>query len=112
MIADLNEFLKYKHPSSVLQFIPGMMIGLTHFDKKKPPGKSDIDIAWNKYFNSLRNSIDRRLSLISPQLHASASREQKVLGIPPHVYEEKKLDKIVTLLGVCQRMRLSILWSK
>lgn len=96
-IADLDEFLKYKHPSSVLQFITGMMVGWTHFDKKNPPSKSDIDRAWDKYFNLLRNSIDRRLSPISPQPYSNPRK--KVFWIPLHVYENKKLNEIITLLG-------------
>lgn len=98
-IADFNEFLKYKHPSSVLQFITSMMIGWTHFGRKEQPGKSDLDLAWNNYFNLLRNNIDRRLSFISSQSHSNARKEQKALSIPSHVFEEEKLNKIITLLG-------------
>ncbi len=98
-IADLDEFLKYKHPSSVFQFITGMMVGWTHFDEKNPPSRSDIDLAWHEYFISLRNNIDGRLVFIASQSYSMPQREQKVLSIPPHVYEKKKLDNVVTLLG-------------
>ena len=97
VIADLNEFLKSRHPSAVLQFIPGMMIDWTHFDKNKQPSKSDLDLAWNKYFNLLRNSIDRRLSLISSQSYSNV--RQKGLSVPPYVFEEEKRNEIATLLG-------------
>lgn len=86
-IANLNEFLKSRHSSSVLQFITSTMIGWTHCDKKKRPSKSDIDLAWHSYLTLLRNSIDRRLSFASPPLHSNARMEQERLSSPPIVYE-------------------------
>ena len=97
MITDLGEFLVSKHPFSVLQFITGMMIGWTHFEKNKQPSKSDIDLAWNNYFRLLRNSIDKRLLLISNQ--RDSHTRQKVLSPPPQVYEKKVLDDVIVRLG-------------
>jgi len=95
-ISDLNDFLKSKHPSSVLQFITGMMVGWTHFEKKEP-SKTEIYLAWRNYFDLLRNSIDRRLSLAS---NGSLSNErQKLLSFPSQVYEKQKLDETINLLG-------------
>ncbi len=96
VISDLNDFLKSRHPSSVLQFITGMMVGWTHFEKKEP-SKTEIDLAWKNYFDLLRNSIDGRLSLVS---NGSLSNErQKILRFPSQVYEKRKLDEVITLLG-------------
>ena len=97
MIAELNNFLKTKHPFSVLQFITGMMIGWTHFDKEKQPSESEIDLVWNNYFDLLRNSIDRRLFFISNR--SLSNVRGKTVSIPPQVYEEKKLDEVINLLG-------------
>jgi hypothetical protein len=98
-IADLTEFLKSRHPSVVLQFITGMMIDWTHFDKEKQPSKSDIDLAWRIFFNLLRSNIDKRLSLISSQSHSNV--RQKVLSVPVSWYfgEKKKRNEIANLLG-------------
>jgi len=52
-IADLNKFLRYRHPSSVLQFITSEMVGWTHFDKKNPPSKIEIDLVWHNYLTLL-----------------------------------------------------------
>lgn len=96
VISNLNDFLKSRHPSSVLQFIAGMMIGWTHFEKKEP-SKTEIDLAWSTYFDLLRNSIDRRLSLVS---NGSLSNErQKISSFSSQVYEKRKLDEVITLLG-------------
>lgn len=94
VLADLNDFLKSKHPSSVLQFITGMMVGWTHLERK--PSKSDIDNTWNIYFNLLRKNMDNKLSLVSNESFSNGSR--KVMNIPSQVYEEEKLDEIITLL--------------
>jgi hypothetical protein len=96
-IADLNKFLRSKHPSSVLQFITSAMIGWTFYDQKNPPSKSDIDLAWDNYLTLLRSSIDRRLSLISSQPHSDLRK--RVFWIPSHVFEKKKLVEIISLLG-------------
>lgn len=98
-ITDLNEFLKSKHPSSVLQFIPGMIIGWTYFGTKRQPSKSDIENAWKNYFKLLRKSIDRRLSFVSSQTHPNMRMIQKISGNPPYVYEKEKLNEIIALLG-------------
>jgi hypothetical protein len=100
-IANLNKFLRVRHPSSVLQFITSAMVGWTHFDKNNPPGKAEIDLAWHNYLTLLRNSIDRRLSLISSQAHSNLRKS--VFCIPPHVFEKKKLDEIIALLGSLPR---------
>jgi hypothetical protein len=97
VVADLNKFLRSRHPSSVLQFITSAMIGWTHFDKKNPPSKAEIDLAWHNYLTLLRNSIDRRLSLISSQPNPNVRK--RVFRIPSHVFEKKKLDEIIALLG-------------
>lgn len=97
-IANLTAFLEPRHPSSVLQFIASTLIGWTHFDKSNLPGKPEIDIAWDKYFNFLRNSLDERLSLLSsPDLEMKEGR--KVLPIPPLVYEKKRLEEVVALMA-------------
>jgi hypothetical protein len=101
VIADLNKFLRSRHPSSVLQFITSAMVGWTHFDKKDPPGKADIDLAWHNYLTLLRKNIDRRLSLISSQPHSNLRK--RVFWVPSHVYEKKKLDEIIALLGSMPR---------
>jgi len=94
---DLDKFLAIRHPSSVLQFITGMMVEWTHFDRTKPPGKSDIDLAWNRYLNRVRNNIDKRLSLISVKSHSN--KRKKIFWIPLHIYERKKLDETINILS-------------
>jgi hypothetical protein len=96
-IADLNKFLRSRHPSSVLQFITSAMVGWTHFYKKNPPSKAEIDLAWHNYLTLLRNSIDRELSFISSRPHSNL--RERVFCIPSHVFEKKKLDEIIALLG-------------
>lgn len=96
VLSDLNDFLKSRHPSSVLQFITGMMVGWTHLGKKQP-NKAEINVAWNNYFNQLRSSIDARLSFASS--HSISNERQKISSIPSQVYEKQKLDEIITLLG-------------
>jgi hypothetical protein len=97
VIADLNKFLRFRHPSSVLQFITSAMVGWTHFDKKNPPSKIEIDLAWHNYLTLLRSSIDSKLSLISSQPHSNLRK--RVFKIPSHVFEKKKLDEVIALLG-------------
>jgi hypothetical protein len=45
----------------------------------------------------LRNSIDRELSLISSQPYSNL--RERVFCIPSNVFEKKKLDEIIALLG-------------
>ncbi|MBV6450361.1 MAG: hypothetical protein MHPDNHAH_01085 [Anaerolineales bacterium] len=96
VLPDLNDFLKSRHPSSTLQFITGMMIGWTHFGKKQP-SRTEIDLAWSNYFTLLRNSIDKRLSLLSSQ--SISSERKKILDIPHQIYEKQKIEETITLLG-------------
>ncbi|MBK9207388.1 MAG: hypothetical protein IPL71_03395 [Anaerolineales bacterium] len=96
VIAELDKFLKFKHPSSVLQFITGMMVGWTHFDRENKPDHSDIDRAWDQYFKALRSSIDRRL--LSPS-DLGTGRRKRVFCLPAHVYQGKKLNQVIALLG-------------
>jgi hypothetical protein len=66
VIADLNKFLRTRHPSSALQFITSAMVGWTRFDRKNPQSKSEIDLAWHNYLTLLRRSIDRDCLLFHP----------------------------------------------
>ena len=97
IITELNDFLKTKHPSSVLQFITSMMAGWTHFDKQKPPSKNEIDSDWNQYLSLLRIRLDEKLLLIVRQSYSNM--RIKTTSIPPQVYEKEKLNEVITLLG-------------
>jgi hypothetical protein len=98
-IADLRKFLEPRHPSSVLQFITGVMVAWAHFDKRNPPSQAEVDRLWGRYLTLLRSRLDVSLSLISSFPHLKAKEDRKVLPIPPMVFEEKKEKEIVALLG-------------
>ena len=95
-IKDLNKFLTPRHPSSVLQFITGMIVEWTHSGKEQPSSRSDVNLVWQTYFQLLRECIDKRASLISNRLGSNV--REKVKRMPRPVYERKKLREVSTLL--------------